>query len=86
MGRRGAYVATREEARMVPGFVVTPVDTTAAGDTFNGALAVALVEGRALFDAVRFANAAAALSVMKSGAQSSAPTRRAVDKMLKTGV
>jgi len=67
---------------LVPGFKVKPVDTTAAGDVFNGALAVALVEGRALPGAVRFAHAAAALSVTKAGAQSSIPKRRAVDKFL----
>ena len=82
MGKRGAYVATNEERRLVSGFKVEPVDTTAAGDVFNGALAVALVEGQPLPQAVGFANAAAALSVTKEGAQSSAPKRRAVDKFL----
>ena len=86
MGKRGAYVATREERRLMPGFKVEPVDTTAAGDVFNGALAVALAEGQPMPQAVRFANAAAALSVMKHGAQCSAPMRRAVDKMLRTGI
>jgi ribokinase len=51
------------------------VDTTAAGDVFNGALAVALAEKRPLAEAVRFAQAAAAISVTRSGAQPSAPTR-----------
>jgi ribokinase len=86
MGKRGAYVATREERRLAPGFKVEPVDTTAAGDVFNGALAVALVERRPLQQAVRFAQAAAALSVTRPGAQSSAPKRSAVDKFLKAGV
>jgi len=84
MGKRGAYVATPQEDRLVPGFRVEPVDTTAAGDVFNGSLAVALVEGQPLSQAVRFAHAAAALSVTKPGAQSSAPRRKAVDKFLKT--
>ena len=86
MGKRGAYVATREQREFAPGFKVEPVDTTAAGDVFNGALAVALVEGRPLLQAVRFAQAAAALSVTKAGAQSSAPKRRAVDKFLTESV
>jgi ribokinase len=84
MGKRGAYVATRDEQRMVPGFHVDPVDTTAAGDVFNGSLAVALVEGQSLPQAVRFAHAAAALSVTKPGAQSSAPDRPAIDNFLNT--
>jgi ribokinase len=82
MGKRGAYLATSGEGRLVSGFKVEPVDTTAAGDVFNGALAVALVEGQPLPQAVRFAHAAAALSVTKAGAQSSAPKRKAVDKFL----
>ena len=61
------------------------VDTTAAGDIFNGALAVALIEGRELLDAVRFANAAAALSVTKLGAQSSAPARAQIERLCRTG-
>jgi ribokinase len=69
----------------VPAFPVKPVDTTAAGDIFNGALAVALLEGRPLLEAVRFANAAAALSVTKLGAQSSAPTRAQIERFLKRG-
>lgn len=64
---------------MIPGFSVNVVDTTAAGDTFNAAFAVALSENRDTADAVRFANAAAALSVTKLGAQTSAPWRREVD-------
>ena len=51
------------------------VDATAAGDTFNGALAVALAEGRSVGDAIAFANSAAALSVTRFGAQASIPTR-----------
>jgi len=82
LGARGAFVATKEGKRLVPGFEVKPVDTTAAGDIFNGALAVALAEGRPLAEAVRFANAAGALSVTMLGAQPSAPTRSAIDRLL----
>jgi ribokinase len=83
LGERGAYVAGAEVRRLVPGFKVKAVDTTAAGDVFNGALAVALAEGRAILEAVRLANAAAALSVMRRGAQPSAPTRASIDALLR---
>jgi len=58
---------------------VKALDTTAAGDVFNGALAVAICEGRDLKDAVSFANKAAAISVTRMGAQSSAPYRKEID-------
>lgn len=82
LGARGAYVANGEARALVPALAVKPIDTTAAGDIFNGALAVALLEEKPLQEAVRFANAAAALSVTKLGAQSSAPTRGAIDRLL----
>jgi ribokinase len=82
LGARGAYVAGEGERALVPGFPVEAVDTTAAGDVHCGALAVALVEGLPLLDAVRFANAAAALSVTKLGAQPSAPRRSDIDTLL----
>jgi ribokinase len=85
LGSRGAFVATRELKQLVPGFKVKAVDTVAAGDVFNGALAVALGEGRPLLDAVRFANAAAAISVTRPGAQSSAPERREIERLLSNG-
>ncbi|MEO8613857.1 MAG: ribokinase [Luteolibacter sp.] len=85
LGSRGALIADRDGSRMVPGFKVKAVDTTAAGDVFNGALAVALAEGQSLDDAVRFANAAAALSVTKAGAQPSAPRRLAIKILAKKG-
>jgi len=82
LGARGAFIAGVGGERLVPGFKVTAVDTTAAGDIFNGALAVALAEGQALSTAVRFANAAAALSVTKLGAQPSVPTRKEIIRFL----
>lgn len=82
LGARGAYYAAERESGFVPGFKVKAVDTTAAGDVFNGALAVALAEDRPLAEAVRFANAAAALSVTKLGAQPSAPRRREIERLL----
>lgn len=83
LGAAGAYVFADDFKGMVAGFKVDPVDTTAAGDTFNGTLAVALAEGTPLAEAVRFANAAAALSVTKLGAQPSAPDRQAIEEFLK---
>ena len=59
----------------VPSIAVDVVDTTGAGDTFNGALAVALSEGETLQKAIRFANIAGGLSVTKLGAQGGMPTR-----------
>jgi ribokinase len=83
LGAGGAFVAGSDGAQRVPGFKVKAVDTTAAGDIFNGALAVALAEGKALREAVRFANAAAALAVTRRGAQPSAPRRRDIERFLK---
>lgn len=82
MGERGAFVKTGGMTARVPGFDVGAVDATAAGDVFNGALAVALAEGKGLEESVRFANAAAALSVTKLGAQPSIPARAAIECML----
>lgn len=81
LGQRGAFVATEGLRKLVPGFAMQAVDTTAAGDVFNGALAVALAERQTLEQAVRFANAAAAISVTRMGAQPSAPKRKEIDKL-----
>lgn len=75
MGAKGAYVYSDGHGELVPAFKVKAVDTTAAGDVFNGALAVALIEGRPLTVAVSFAAKAASISVTRMGAQSSAPSR-----------
>lgn len=82
LGARGCLIATEEEIHRVPGFKVDAVDTTAAGDVFNGAFATALAEGKPLSTAARFANAAAALAVTRPGAQNSVPSRREVDRFL----
>ncbi len=82
LGKDGAVVASQSAASKVRGFKVNAIDTTSAGDTFVGALACALTEGMALEDATHFANAAAALSATKVGAQQSMPTRAEVDEML----
>jgi len=82
-GGDGAYVAVAGgKAEWVKPFKVEAVDTVGAGDCFNGAFAVALREGKDPWDAARFANAAAAISVTRRGAQASMPTRAEVDKFL----
>jgi ribokinase len=82
LGSLGCLWSNGKASQRAGAFRVTAVDTTAAGDVFNGALAVALSEGVALTDALRFANAAAAISVTRPGAQSSIPKRTEVDKLL----
>ena len=83
LGSRGALYVTRDGPRLYPAFKVKPVDTTAAGDTFNAAFAVRLAEGAGADEAIRFANAAAGISVTHQGAQTSIPTREEVDCFLK---
>ena len=82
LGGQGAFIGTPGDMVHVPAFPVTVVDTTAAGDAFNGAFAVALAEGCPLKEAVRFANAAAGLACTQRGAQNSLPVRRQVDAFL----
>ena len=79
LGEAGALLVTREEARLVPALRVDAVDTTAAGDTFNGAFVTALAEGTPEAEAIAFANKAAAISVTRKGAQTSIPTREELD-------
>ena len=81
-GARGCEVLVDTERGHVPGFHVEAVDTTGAGDCFNGALAVALARGLKMIDAVRYANAAAALAVTRFGAQTSMPTDEEVQQFL----
>ena len=75
VGSRGAYLCMPNSSELIPTEKVKAVDTTAAGDCFNGAFAVGLSEGMAPEEAVRFANKAASLSVTRPGAQSSLPWR-----------
>jgi ribokinase len=80
LGSRGAYVLSEEVDEIIPGFSAEVKDTTAAGDTFNGALVVALSEGKSIQTAVQFANKAASVSVTRMGAQQSIPLRNELDK------
>lgn len=79
LGSKGALLCSEGKSEVVPAYKVKAVDTTAAGDVFNGAMTVALSEGRDLFEASRFACKASAISVTRPGAQSSAPYRNEVD-------
>ena len=80
LGSKGAFVKERGAYHQVQGLKVKAVDATAAGDTFCGALCVALAEGRSITEAVEFANRAAAITVTRMGAQSSLPYRREVER------
>jgi ribokinase len=78
MGASGAYLLSGSISVMISGIPVKAVDTTAAGDVFNGALAVAISEGNELEEAIAFANNAASISVTRMGAQASAPYRHEI--------
>lgn len=81
LGSLGALVRSGEVSERIPAHRVDAVDTTAAGDVFNGALCVGLAEGRTLVEAVRFATRASSISVTRMGAQSSIPTRAELDSL-----
>ena len=81
-GSEGAYILSHGKKTYVPAFSVTAVDTTAAGDAFNGALAVALGKGEDLFQAVRYANAAGAITATRAGAQPSLPTAEELEQFI----
>lgn len=83
LGERGALLTASGQSVLYPAFKVNPVDTTAAGDAFMGAFAVALGEGVSLPDAIRFGNAAGALATTKLGAQPSLPTRAEVESLIR---
>ncbi|OMD63218.1 ribokinase [Paenibacillus odorifer] len=83
LGSKGALIVNAEGAKAVPGFPVKAVDTVAAGDSFNGALAQQLVLGKTLEEAVSFANAVGALAVGKEGAIPSLPQLSEVEQFLK---
>lgn len=82
LGSKGALIVNAAGSIHIPGFPVQAVDTVAAGDSFNGALAYQLTKGRMLGEAVRFANAVGALAVGKQGAIPSLPTLQEVEHFL----
>lgn len=85
LGKMGALHIGRNVEELYPAFETTVIDTTAAGDTFNAALAVGLAEGMSISNAIKFGNAAAALSVSRKGTQSSIPDREETDKFVFSG-
>jgi ribokinase len=78
MGSKGAFYSNIDKQVLIPSPKVSAVDSTAAGDVFNGALCVAISEGQAIEKAILFACKAASISVTRMGAQASAPTREEV--------
>ncbi len=82
LGSRGVYLNDGKSSQIVPAYRVDAIDTTGAGDAFNGGLIAALAEGQSLPQAVGFANALAALSVQRPGTTTSMPTREEIDAFL----
>ncbi len=82
LGKRGVFVATKQEHRILSVPKVKVLDTTGAGDAFNGALVTALAEGKDIWQACKFANAAASISVTRMGTTPAMPTRAEVDQFL----
>ena len=82
LGSRGVYVNEDGKSEIVPAYKVNAIDTTGAGDAFNGGLLTALSEGKTISEAARFANALAAISVQRIGTTPSMPTRAEIDKFL----
>lgn len=82
LGSRGVYINTEGKSLIVPAYKVNAVDTTGAGDAFNGGLIAALAEGKTLPEAARFANALAAISVQRIGTTPSMPTREEIAAFL----
>lgn len=84
LGAKGVYLSQQGTGKIIPGFKVEATDTTAAGDTFNGAFVTGLLEGKAIDNAVVFAHGAAAISVTRFGAQTSIPSRDEVEQFIAT--
>ena len=82
LGKDGCCWVGKDTVGVFPSFQVTGVDSTAAGDAFNGALACAVAEGRSMAEGIRFASAAGALTVTRKGAQDSLPTRDEITRLL----
>lgn len=86
LGSRGAWLRDAKANQAFPAFRVEAIDSTGAGDAFNGALACALAEGRPLDEAIVFANAAGALTATRCGAQDALPSRRDIDELCRTSI
>ncbi|WP_294884593.1 ribokinase [uncultured Gilliamella sp.] len=82
LGSKGAWVSSAQQGAIIAGFKVKAIDTIGAGDTFNGMLVTALLEGKTLEQAIKYAHAAGALSVTKPGAQTAVPSRNEVEEFL----
>jgi ribokinase len=83
LGSKGVYVMTQKSGKHIDPLKVKAIDTTGAGDAFNGAFAAALAEGRDIFEAAVFGNAAGALAVTKHGTAPAMPFRHEIDSFLK---
>jgi ribokinase len=79
LGKKGALLVNKDGHTLIPAIPAKAVDTTGAGDAFNGALCVALSEGKGIKDAIRFANCAASISVTRKGAAVAMATRSEID-------
>ncbi|MGF1909233.1 ribokinase [Vibrio kasasachensis] len=82
MGSKGVWLSQNGRGELIAGFKVNAIDTTAAGDTFNGAFVTGLLEGMPIESAIKFAHGAAAISVTRLGAQTSIPRRNEVEEFL----
>ena len=85
-GANGAFLATGNDVTHIPGFLVETIDSTGAGDAFNGALACAVAEGVPIKSAIERANAAGALATTGRGAQESMPTKDDIEQLCRSGV
>ncbi len=83
LGGKGVYLATPKTRGILPAYRVSAVDTTGAGDAFNGGLVAALAEGKDLWEAAAFANALAAISVQRIGTTPAMPDREEIDSFIK---
>ncbi|MEM3506820.1 MAG: ribokinase [Candidatus Bathyarchaeia archaeon] len=83
LGDKGAMLVSKEKVIRFPAIKVKAIDTTGAGDAFNGALAVALAEGKIIDEAIKFANFAGALTTTKVGAQEALPTKEEIEELMK---
>ncbi|MGF1709678.1 ribokinase [Vibrio kagoshimensis] len=82
LGAKGVWLSQNGRGELIPGFRIEATDTTAAGDTFNGAFVTGLLENMSIEQAIKFAHAAAAISVTRFGAQTSIPSREETDTFL----